>query len=353
MKRTILVALTLLFSSALARAEMKVHFINVGQAESMLLEFETAAVLIDAGGESTGDDRDRDHLLSYLNDFFDRRTDLRERTGRKRGVIYSLIVSHPHIDHTRFLRNVMENFKVLNLVDGGGTKGSGFPQLRGARRLAREQGAIYNRIDDEDIDRRGYQTSWLRALSGSGSDADLRFLGGGRGCENENNNSLVLLVRHRGAEFLFVGDAESEMDDGCGPGQIESVLDFFGDGDLLDVDLYKVGHHGSHNGTTRALLEEMTPEVAVISAGHHSTREPGPFHAFQFGHPRQSVVDELEELVSGSRPRKTVYAMDKSGRRGGRPVDREMRKAVYCTCWDGDVVVSVGADGRLSVEPSQ
>ncbi|HEX8771876.1 MAG TPA: hypothetical protein VF711_14015, partial [Acidimicrobiales bacterium] len=234
--------------------------------------------------------------------------------------------------------------------DGGGTKGSGFPQLRVARRLADEQGAIYNRIDNKRVGRQGYQTSLLRALSRNASKADLRFLAGGRGCDNENNDSLVLLVRHNGAEFLFVGDAETEEDKLCGASEIDSVLNSFGRGSLLDVDLYKVGHHGSHNATTRAFLEELTPEMAVISAGHHSTREPGNFHAFHFGHPRKVVVDLLEEMTSRSRPRKAVYALDRAR---GEPVKREMEKAVYCTCWDGDVVVTVTADGRKTVDTSK
>ena len=81
---------TLCFSVPLAHAQMKAHFINVGQAESILLEFRRHAVLIDAGGEDTGDTRDRDHLLDYLDRFFARRTDLHD-------TIYSVIISHPHL----------------------------------------------------------------------------------------------------------------------------------------------------------------------------------------------------------------------------------------------------------------
>ena len=47
---------------SLAYSQMKIHVIDVGQADSILLEFKSAAVLVDAGGESTGDDRDKDHL---------------------------------------------------------------------------------------------------------------------------------------------------------------------------------------------------------------------------------------------------------------------------------------------------
>ncbi|HEY0406305.1 MAG TPA: hypothetical protein VGC89_11290, partial [Pyrinomonadaceae bacterium] len=56
----------LLVSSVCAQAQMKVHYINVGQAEAILLEMPKAAVLIDAGGECTCDDRDKDRLVKHL-----------------------------------------------------------------------------------------------------------------------------------------------------------------------------------------------------------------------------------------------------------------------------------------------
>ena len=71
----------LLLLASISRAQVTAHYLNVGQAESILLEFKTAAILIDAGGEDTGDTRDKDHILDYLNRFFQRRTDLRKNTG--------------------------------------------------------------------------------------------------------------------------------------------------------------------------------------------------------------------------------------------------------------------------------
>ena len=53
-------------------AQVTAHYINVGQAASALIEFIGGAILVDAGGENTGDDVYRTHLLNYLNDFFDK-----------------------------------------------------------------------------------------------------------------------------------------------------------------------------------------------------------------------------------------------------------------------------------------
>lgn len=353
MKRLSLALLALLFLSASASAQMKVHVINVGQAESVLLEFKTAAVLIDAGGEDTATDDDLGHLTDYLDRFFADHPGLREKTGEKRGIIYSLIVSHPHIDHTRHLVPVIERYKVLNLVDGGATSGSGFDQLRDARALIAQQKGIYNRIDDGEVGNQGYTTPWLRRLKNTPSRAELTFLAGARGCKNQNNDSLVLLVRQAGAKLLFVGDAESETDERCGDAEITRLLSRFGRSEKLDVDLYKVGHHGSHNGTTRALMQKMTPTVSVMSSGSKDVREPGGFHAFQFGHPRKVAVDMTEEFTRGTRPAKSVYSMGGANGSNGGIINRTMRKAVFCTCWDGDIVVTVNSNGRLSAQGTQ
>lgn len=339
-QRISLILLFSLFLTITANAQFKAHYINVGQAESILLELKSAAILIDAGAEDTGDTRDRDHLISYLNRFFTGRPDLNQ-------TIYSLIISHPHIDHTRSIMDVMRSFRVLNLIDGGGNRGSGIRPLRQARRFARSRNIVYNKIEDVEIGEDGYTTSLLGALRNAPSNADIRFLAGYRGgeCEDENNDSLVLRVKYGEKIFLFTGDSESE-DDGCFP-QISNLLDWYGP-TLLDVDVYKVGHHASRNGTTEAFLRVMTPEISVISAGHKDTRSPGDFHAFQFGHPRELIVGWLEEQTSGTRPPITAYTMN-----GVRDIrnNRSVEKAIYCTCWDGDIVVPTNEQGTQLLQP--
>src|SRR5262245_8968508 len=75
--------------SVSVQAQAKVHYIDVGQADAILLEFDKAAVMIDAGAEATNNPIEETHLIDYLNQFFQRRTDL-NRT------IHTIIISHPH-----------------------------------------------------------------------------------------------------------------------------------------------------------------------------------------------------------------------------------------------------------------
>jgi len=334
-------AVGLLISIQAAHAQMQIHVIDVGQADSILLEFKKAAVLIDAGGESTGDERDKDHLLSQLDHFFARRTDLNK-------TLHAVIISHAHIDHTKLLMDVMQKFKVKYLYDGGDTVGSGVAQLKKARTFAKNHAINYLAIEDDTIGNAGFAPPGLKQLSTS-SSVDMRFLTGSRSCDNQNNNSLVVRVHYKNTTALLTGDSQTDGDGGCDEGQVDHLLERYHDTDLLKADIYKVGHHGSFNATDKEFVEAMSPKFAVISAGHKETKGPGQFHGFYFGHPREDVVAFLEETTSTRSPAITGYTYSKGTRdkNDTSTIDegRQIRKAIYCTCWDQDVTVAVNTAG--------
>ena len=320
----------------------QVHFINVGQAEAILLEFQHDAMLIDAGGEGTCDDRDSKRLTRYLDDFFRRRTDLVE--GGK-GKIHTIIISHPHLDHTMLLMDVMRRYRVLNLIDGGNEAGSGIVQLWAARYYAGKHGVKYDTAK-EPITATGLVNAQLQSLHNNNPDVTLKFLAGSRDCGNANNDSLILWAQINGVKFLFTGDDEAfkDRDDPCEP-EIPFILNRFKNTNVLDIDVYKVGHHGSFNGTSEDLLKAMTPKISVMSAGWFAQSEPGDFHAWQFGHPREASVQMIAANTTNTREAITITTMDGPT----RPRTRIMKNAVYCTCWDSDVVVEVLKDGTISV----
>jgi beta-lactamase superfamily II metal-dependent hydrolase len=162
MKRIAHLIFTLICSFILAAtgfAQMKIHHINVGQADSTLLEFKTAAILIDAGGASTAGDPDRAHLREYLDRFFASRPDLHK-------TLYSFIITHPHIDHTRYIMDIMQQYRVLNFVDNGDLRqASGSKQVKDARAFIKQNGStqknriFYNDVEKKDIGSAGYTTS--------------------------------------------------------------------------------------------------------------------------------------------------------------------------------------------------
>jgi competence protein ComEC len=349
MRRLIIVLLAAFFTllQGVARAQFAVHVIDVGQADAILVEFKSAAILIDAGGESTGDDYYKERLLSVLNAFFAKRADLKN-------TLQAVIVTHPHIDHTRLLMDVFQNFTVKRFYDGGEDKGSGAPQLRKAREYASDHKIEYAAIEDRAIGKDGFTPSGLNKLFSGG---DLRFLTGSRNCANPNNDSLVVRVHYAGKTALLTGDSETDDDEACEEGQVEHLLERYQGTDLLRADIYKVGHHGSHNGTDQALISAVSPAIAIISAGRKETKGPGPFHGFFFGHPREDVVELLESTTGNRNPPVTGYTYLKGTRNKDATETilegRLIVKAIYCTCWDGNVDVVDKGDEGLAVEVSE
>lgn len=164
-------------------------------------------------------------------------------------------------------------------------------------------------------------------------------------------------VEYGQKSFLFTGD--SEVDDrergkpgeGCG-GLLGFLLARYRDRpELLDADVYKVGHHGSRNGTSRAFARAVSPDYAVISAGGFSVRSPTDFHAWFFGHPNEAAVRVLERQVRLNRSQPADVHTMRGQQQLIRP--RRVTRAIYCTCWDSNVVFTVNEAGTtLNVTPN-
>ena len=91
---------------------MRVHLIDVGQGAATLIELSCAAILIDTGGESNRYMDSTKNLVDYLRAFFATRPDLHDKLAL-------VVLTHPHIDHTRGARVVLGEFEVGNLVTEG------------------------------------------------------------------------------------------------------------------------------------------------------------------------------------------------------------------------------------------
>jgi competence protein ComEC len=132
---------------------------------------------------------------------------------------------------------------------------------------------------------------------------------------------------------------------------IQTMLDWYEEQGMLatlDTDVYVVGHHGSHNGTTDSLLAAVTPEIAVISAGPSTRR--ADWSAWQYGHPRRVTVERLDGVIDRQRAQiRDVRVADAQWRFSAY----RMRNAIYATPWDGDIVISARADGALRVSSSR
>jgi competence protein ComEC len=266
--------LTLAPVFATAQPTMRVHFINVGQGAASLLEFSCGAVLIDAGGEENDEVHSGDDLMAYLDAFFARRTDLKRRLS-------SFMLTHPHKDHTAGVEKVVAAFKPRNAVTNGQYYGSGKKGQLALREYSwgrdRREGTSddvpYQWVRLEDLPaEHGYSDAIVDPVKCADIDPVITILWGqvttprdwgysfGKPrYANSNNHSLAIRVRFGQSSILWTGDMEEVA--------IEEFVARYRNTTELDVDVYEAGHHGSRNGTTRALLEAMTPTISVISMG--------------------------------------------------------------------------------------
>ena len=234
---------------------LSVHFIDVGQADCILIRLpEDRVVMIDAGSNGAAGT-----ILSYLEAQNIHRIDY-------------LIGTHPHEDHIGSLDSVID---------------------------ARDIGKIYMpRVENntktfEDvltaIQNKGLRVSTPVAgefiVNEPEKGLTVQILApNNERYSNLNNYSIVVRVEYYNTSFLFTGDAE-ELSEGE---MLEKGLN-------LSADVLKVGHHGSNTSTSDAFLEAVNPLYAIIPCGTGN----------RYGHPDGETLDKLADI--------TVFRLDQTG----------------------------------------
>lgn len=346
---------------------MRVHFIDIGQGAATLIELPKGSILVDTGGEDNPSFDSRKHLNDYLDAFFDRRLDLKGRLDL-------LIITHPHPDHylgmkpakwwQKGLRPVLETYRPRNIVYNGDQPVHNWVEAHLKTGDARSQTVSLDQIQSNQ----GLTSDIIDPFQSDGSqDPRVHILWGLDKSKKgwcyadygeENNHSLVVRVGYGGASLLVTGDLEVSDPYKCDEGDragIERILQRYANvsPNPLDVDVYQVGHHGSHNGTSPGLMRAMTPKIAVISAGPAYDR--GAYTAFDHSHPREKTVRWLEDEAAGGvslcREPKNVKTFEYHKQK--TPKSREIVRAVFSTGWDGNVVLLGRADGFWSqIQPT-
>lgn len=217
--------------------DLKVHFIDVGQADAALIEVGEYHVLIDSG------DWMGNETVDYLN-------------AKAIDEIDLIVGSHPHADHIGQIDKIIEQFEVGEVwMSGDTTTSKVFERVMTA-------------IDDYGI---GYDEPRAGDHYEIG-DMTIDIFSPSTLNGNLNDDSIVLKLTYGTVSFLFTGDAEKNA---------ESQMlnhDY-----PLESTILKVGHHGSNTSNTASFIEAINPVVAVISVAEKS----------KYSHPDQSVLDTL------------------------------------------------------------
>ena len=91
--------------------------------------------------------------------------------------------------------------------------------------------------------------------------------------DNENDNSNVIYTELNGYKFMFMGDASTTTE--------KEILNKYS---LPDIDVLKVGHHGSKTSSSKGFINEISPKYSIISVGKNN----------RYGHPNKEVLDNLK-----------------------------------------------------------
>ncbi len=335
--------------------KMVLHVIDIGQGLALLLEFPCGAILVDTGGEKNEGFDAPAALRRYLDGFFAVRADLNKSLS-------SLVITHPHIDHTRGIDVVLSEYRVRNVVTNGqDLEDIGGPEQTALHRWVEkintsEIDAIVGvqHVAAADVPFKGLTSEVIDpvgACEASATDPVVTVLWGRVvGVKdypgNPNDHSVVLRVDYGDSSVLITGDLEFE-------GLAAFTKKYARYPEIVDVDVYIVGHHGSRNATAPHLLRAMTPKVAIISAGPYDRRYD--WTGRKFGHPNIQALNELTSSrygVSWSREPKKVWIGIK-GAWEDKPElfeQQVINRAVYSTGWDGTVAVRMYGNGWLEVD---
>lgn len=231
------------FSVAGTSGELIIHYLDLGQADSILLELPNNEImLIDAGNNSDGQ-----KLVNYL---------------REQGIdtIDYLIGTHPHADHIGGLDDVIENFVIgrIYMPEVIHTTKTFEDVLLAVQRKGKK--ITPARTGVSIIDDPVSQIYFLSPISNNYKDL--------------NHYSAVVKVDFLDKSFLFTGDAEKINE--------EEMIEKYGV--RLKSHILKVGHHGSNTSTTEEFIKIVKPDYAVISVGKDNS----------YGHPSALVIQRLQ-----------------------------------------------------------
>lgn len=237
---------------------------DVGQGDAFLITQGSSQILVDGGeGNKVMD------CLSNNIPFWDRKIDL-------------IISTHPETDHSEGLIKVLGNYYVDTFMGLSVDSSSKNYQL--LKNIVGGSGAKVINPTEETTVRLGLiylDVVWPSKLYMESLnlkyDESQDVLGSWTTEENLNNLGIVFKLKYMDFDGLFTADILPEV--------IDDILE---SGEIKEAEYLKVPHHGSKNGLTKDLLEVVSPEIAVISAGKKN----------RYGHPHQEILELLEQ--SGS-----------------------------------------------------
>lgn len=218
---------------------VKVEYIDVGQADAILIENDKKYMLIDAGNNEDGD-----LLVNYFKD--------------KNITDFEYVVAtHPHEDHIGGMDNIIKNFNIKNYY---------MPDCYTTTKTFEE---LLDALEEKNL---SFETPDIDSEFVLG-DALFKVLYTGTDKRDLNNTSIVLRMTYKDVSFMFTGDATNVTE--------KKIL-----AKDLQSDVLKVGHHGSQYSTSDEFLDKVNPKYAIISVGTGNV----------YDHPKDITLNKLKGI---------------------------------------------------------
>lgn len=232
--------------------DMRVHFIDVGQGDSILIESPNDAyMLIDGGDKGSGDE-----VVAYLD-------------AQGIDTLDYVVATHPDADHIGGLIDVLKEKEIEHWIDSG------------KAHTSQTYLEMLSLIDEKDID---FIVPQIDDTIDFDDTLDVVVLQADEDASDNNEASVVLKVTYNDRSFLFAADAG-----------VKKEKDMLAQD--IDADVLKAGHHGSNTSSSEAFIKAVSPEVTILSYGEGN----------KYGHPHAEVTNLLEKYNS------LIYATAQSG----------------------------------------
>ncbi len=223
--------------------EMQVHFIDVGQGDSILIESPNGkTMLVDGGVKGAGQ-----QIVSYLKELGIDKLDI-------------IVATHPDADHIGGLIPVLDTMPIEQFYDSGKVHTSQtFEEM-------------LTHIDEKNIP---YHVPKTGDEIEFDKEVNVKVLNANEQATDNNDASIVLKMTYGNVSFLLTGDAGVALEK-----------------DMLQYDVtatvLKAGHHGSNTSSSEEFVRAVKPEVTILSYGEDN----------KYGHPHTEVVDRLQAIGS-------------------------------------------------------
>lgn len=235
----------------LSKSDLEIYFFDVGQADSILIKNNDDVVLIDAGNRSDGE-----NLVKYIKDELNVDS-------------FDMVVgTHPHEDHVGGMSYIVDSFDIKKLYLPDAISSSKY----------------FEKLLDS-IEKKNYEIS-IPEINQKISIGEMNFevLYTSSDESDLNNTSIVLKLTYGNTSYLFMGDAPTKAE--------KKILD-----KDIDVDVLKVGHHGSKYSSGKEFLKKVSPTYSIIQVGKNN----------KYKHPSENTLEKLESIGS------KVYRTDIDG----------------------------------------